>query len=162
MPLLVNLRHLEAHNLQLKGQVPARVLDFDMRDEMVRADDPLHYDFEVQKVEQGLLAHGSLRLTLQCQCVRCLKPFEHKIVLNDWTRHLPLEGEERTPVASDCVDLTPYVREDILLEFPQHPLCNSDSCGLPKAVGGKALKSGDPGQKEVKSSAWAALDKLKF
>ena len=38
----------------------------------------------------------------------------------------------RTQVAieNDCVDLTPFVREDILLEFPQHPLCKPDCGGL--------------------------------
>lgn len=162
MPLLVNLRHLEARNLRLQGELPARQLDFDARDEMIRAEDPLRYDFEVQKVEHGLLAQGRLWLTLHCQCVRCLKPFEYPIALEHWTRHLPLDGEERAPAVGDCVDLTPFVREDILLEFPQHPLCKTDCRGLPGATGGKAQKSGDPGQKKAKASAWAALDKLKF
>ena len=43
-----------------------------------------------------------------------------------WTLHLPLEGEDKVTVENDCVDLTPFVREDILLEFPQHPLCKPD------------------------------------
>jgi uncharacterized metal-binding protein YceD (DUF177 family) len=44
--------------------------------------------------------------------------------------HLPLEGEDKVPVDNDCVDLTPFVREDILLEFPQHPLCKPDCGGI--------------------------------
>ena len=73
---------------------------------------------------------GSLTLTLDCECVRCLKTFEHELKLTDWALHLPLEGEEKVPVENDCVDLTPFVREDILLEFPQHPLCKPDCRGL--------------------------------
>ncbi len=34
------------------------------------------------------------------------------------------------PIKNDCVDLTPWVREDILLGFPQHPLCRPDCGGL--------------------------------
>jgi uncharacterized protein len=161
MPLLINLRHLEAHNLQLKGELPVRELEFDTHDEMIHPADPLRYDFEVQKLDRGLLAQGRLELTLRCDCVRCLKPFAHRIRLDHWTRHLVLEGEEAAPVVNDCVDLTPYIREDILLEFPQHPLCKADCSGLPKTTGGKPNNT-DPRQKEQKTSAWAELDKLKF
>jgi len=162
MPLSINLRHLEAHNVRLKGELAVAELDLDTGDEMIRAEAPLRYDLEAQQLEHSLLIQGRLRLILQCECVRCLKPFEHRIELDDWTRHLPLEGEERTPVVSDCVDLTPFLREDILLEFPQHPLCKPDCGGLPKTRGGKAKKAAglEPGPQE--SSAWAELDKLKF
>jgi len=73
---------------------------------------------------------------------------------------LPLEGEEKTPVDNDCVDLTPFAREDMLLEFPQHPVCEpewvdaehplfllytSGSTGKPKGIqhstGGYLLQS---------------------
>ena len=35
--LLVNLRHLEAHEIHLEGELPAAELDFGLRDEMIRA-----------------------------------------------------------------------------------------------------------------------------
>ena len=162
MPLLVNLRHLEAHEIKLKGELPVEELDLELRDDMCRAEKPLVYDLEVEQMEKSVLVQGRLELPLQCECVRCLKAFEHKLELKHWTRLLPLEGEEKTPVRDDCVDLTPYVREDILLEFPQHPLCEAECRGLPANMMGKAkktAKSGDPGQKP---SAWAELDKLKF
>src|SRR5262245_48465802 len=120
MPLLVNLRHLEPHSVRLEGELPVEELDLDTRDEMVQAKEPLQYDFEVQKLEHSLLVQGCLKLTLDCQCVRCLKPFKHTIKLENWAIHVLLQGEESAPVVNDCVDLTPYVREDILLEFPQH------------------------------------------
>ena len=82
--------------------------------------------------------------------------------LADWTCHLPLEGEEAVPVTNDCVDLTPYVREDILLAFPQHPLCDPDVAGLPKHGAGKPKQRRRASQTEAGSSAWAELNKLKF
>ena len=161
MPLSVNLRHLADRNVVLNGQLTASELDLDPRDEMIRVEQPLQYELEVQKLDQGLLLRGRLRLTLACQCVRCLKAFAHCLALESWTCHIPLAGEERAPVVSDCVDLTPYVREDILLEFPQHPLCSAECRGLEQTGIGKARKRGSEGMGS-KSSAWAELDKLKL
>src|SRR5436190_20073078 len=104
MPLLVNLRHLEARNLELQGELPVKELDLDLRDEMISAKKPLQYDLEVQQLENSLLLQGRLHLTLQCQCVRCLKPFAYELDLQPWTRHLLLEGDEKVPVVNDCVD----------------------------------------------------------
>jgi uncharacterized protein len=162
MPLVVNLRHVEAHNVRLKGELPVEELDLDTRDELIQAREPLHFDFEVQKMEHALLIQGSLQLTLDCQCARCLKAFKWPIKLDHWACHLQLQGEESVPVINDCVDLTPYIREDILLEFPQHPLCDAECRGLPKTVSGKAKKPLSASQTETGSPAWSELNKLKL
>ena len=162
MPLVVNLRHLEAADVELRGELPVEELALELRDELIRAEQPLRYELEAQMMENSLLVQGRLALTLQCECVRCLKSFKYQLELNPWTRLLPLEGEEKVPVNNDCVDLTPLVREDILLEFPQHPLCETNCLGLPKTTIGKAGKTSGPKKTAPKSSAWAALDKLKF
>jgi uncharacterized protein len=162
MPLFVNLRHLEAHNVRPEGELPVEELDLDTRDEMIQAREPLRYDFEVQKLEHSLLVQGRLQLTLDCQCVRCLKPIKCAIKLDNWALHLPLQGEESAPVVNDCVDLTPYVREDILLEFPQHPLCDAECRGLPNSISGKATKPLKADRPETGSTPWSELNKLKF
>ena len=160
MPLIVNLRHLEEHDVLLRGELPLAELDLDTHDELVRVTSPLWHELTVQLLEDSLLISGSLRLKLECQCVRCLKPFERDLELNPWTCLLPLEGEDQVPVVNDCADLTPYVREDMLLELPQHPLCKPDCRGLEKTKTGKAQKTG--GTDELIPSAWAELDKLKL
>jgi uncharacterized protein len=160
MPLLVNLRHLERQDLLLEGELPVAELDIDTRDEMVQLAKPLRYELEVQELDESLLVRGRLLLPLACQCVRCLKAFEYRLELKDYTCHLALAGEEKVPIVSDCVDLTPFLREDILLELPQHPLCKKDCGGLKPARIGKSKSSGAGDAK--KASAWAELDKLKF
>jgi len=163
MPLIVNLRHLENRNLALRGELPLADLEFDARDEMIRLTQPLHYDLEVELLDDAVLVQGLLRLKLDCQCVRCLKDFEFELELDPWTLHVPfepLEGEEATTIKNDCVDLTPHVREDILLGFPQHPLCRPDCGGVKQASVGKARKT--VGNDESKPSAWAELNKLKL
>jgi uncharacterized metal-binding protein YceD (DUF177 family) len=160
MPLLINLRHLEAHDMHLQDEISAEELDIDSRDEVIQLNQPLEYELDVQKVDDGLLVQGQLRLPLDCQCVRCLKPFQQVLDLDRWTVLVPLEGEEMAPIVNDCVDLTPFVREDILLEFPRHPLCDVDCPGLPKMSAGKAP---EPDAADLTGSpAWAELNKLKL
>ena len=162
MPLIINLRHLEHKDLALKGELPAADLELDQADELIHAPNPLQYDLEAQRINHDLLVHGSLQITLKCECARCLKPFQHEINFESWAVHLPLEGEEKVEVVSDSVDLTPYIREDILLAFPQHPLCESECGGLKNlpVTGAKSSTTAD--ETEETSSAWAELNKLKL
>jgi uncharacterized protein len=122
----------------------------------------VRYDLEVERHEDGLLVQGRLSLTLQCVCARCLEPFRHELVLPEWCSLLPWAGEDPVNVRNDCVDLTPYIREDILLAFPQHPLCEPDCVGLPvPGARGLGTKS-DPGSVDAADPAWAELNKLKL
>ena len=130
MSLKVNLRHLEEHGIHLKGELPAAELDLGVNDELIRVEKPLRYDLTVELLHDAVLVTGSLALPLECECARCLKKFETELKLAGWALHLPLEGEDKVSVENDCVDLTPFMREDILLDFPQHPLCKPDCAGL--------------------------------
>jgi len=60
------------------------------------------------------------------------------------------------------LDLTPYAREDILLAFPQHPLCDPGCRGLPQKSSGEPVNANNTGHNEADLSAWAELDKLKL
>ena len=162
MPLAINLRHLAAHDLSLEGSLAVEELDIDPRDEVIQVRHPLEYGLEVQKVEDGLLVQGRLHLALECQCVRCLKRFRYDLTLDPWTCHVPLHGEDSAAVVNDCVDLTPYVREDILLEFPRHPVCEPECRGLPNTAMGKARSTSGPGKTGLGSPVWAQLNKLKL
>jgi uncharacterized protein len=158
MSLKINLRHLEEEGVHLKGELPVAELDLGVNDELIHLERPLRYDLAVELLHDAVLATGSLVLPLECECSRCLKKFKTELKLSGWAAHLPLEGEDKVPVENDCVDLTPFVREDMLLDFPQHPLCKPDCAGLktknsaPKAAAGE----------KPAAAAWAELDKLKI
>ena len=161
MPVKFNLRHLEEKNLGLKDQLSAEELDIANLDEIIHVREPLAYDLEVELIDKAILVRGRLRLKLHCDCARCLCPFEYWLDLSDWACHLPLEGEGKAEVANDSVDLTPYIREDIVLAFPQHPLCGPDCKGLKSPKDWKQ----DPGvdsKSKPASAAWAELNKLKL
>jgi uncharacterized protein len=157
MSLIVNIRHVEEHEIRLKGEMPVAELDFGVIDEMIRPEKPLKFDLQVEQLHDSLLVTGSLKLVLDCDCVRCLKPFAYKLNLTGWALHLPLEGEDKVSILNDCIDLTPFVREDMLIEFPQHPLCKPECAGLKK----KTKVQKDEAE-EKPPSPWTELDKLKL
>ena len=156
--LKINLRHLEEDGIHLKGELPLAELDLGVVDELIHVEKPLRYDLSVELLHDAVLATGSLTLPLVCECGRCLKKFKTELKVTGWAAHLPLEGDDKVSVENDCVDLTPFVREDILLNFPQHPLCKTDCAGLKK----KGKVSAAESLENTKPAVWAALDKLKL
>ena len=95
----------------------------------------------MQKLEDNLLVRGQLILPLACECVRCLKAFEYELKLPIGHACCRFPVKRRVLVTADSVDLTPFFREDILLELPQHPLCQPDCGGLKKPQPEKAKSS---------------------
>jgi uncharacterized metal-binding protein YceD (DUF177 family) len=162
MSLNFNLRHLEKRSLHLKGEAMATELDLVEIDELIGVIDPVCYDVTVEHMGDNILAQGRLSCTLACRCARCLKPFTQQLDLHRWAVDLPLDGEDKVLITNDCVDLTPFVREDILLAFPQHPLCEPECRGLLGAA--HSLQQPDTVETQARevSSAWAELNKLKL
>jgi uncharacterized protein len=160
MPLLVNLRQLQTEPQELSGELPVADLALERPDETLHLTHPLEHELTATFMDDAILLQGTLRLPMECDCVRCLKRFPFTLELPDFAAHLPLAGEDAVPVVDDSVDLTPFLREDILLTLPQHPLCKPDCRGLSQLAAGGA--SGTPPQTNAGASAWAALNKLKL
>lgn len=160
MSLTFNIHQPAKKPLELKGELTAPELAWETRDDMIRVSQPLQYALEIEQLDNGFLVRGSLRQVLDCVCVRCLKAYHHEVRLEPWTCLLELTGEERVTVVNDCVDLTPYIREDIFLAFPQHPLCGPQCEGL--ALSQKDERPDVSWEAGAASSAWAELDKLKL
>jgi uncharacterized metal-binding protein YceD (DUF177 family) len=162
MSINVNLRHLENNDLQLDGELDVSKLDLAVTDEAVSISKPLRYRLSCQELDGAILVQGDLELALDCVCVRCLREFTYNLQIDNYSLHLPLEGEDAVQVNNDCVDLTPFLREDILLEFPQHPLCDPECRGLAGNKSGIASNVSSTGNPVIGSSAWAELNKLKL
>ena len=158
MALTFNIHHLEKNDLHLEGDLLVEELELDLRDEMIRPAEMLDYDLRIQRLEGAALVQGKLNLDIEYNCVRCLKRFRRPLELKNWTVHLPLSGDDAVEVSNDLVNLTPYIREDILLALPQHPLCEAECDGLKLPSNAK-----DPGSASDKvSPTWDELDKLKL
>jgi len=160
MPLIVNLRTLAQTPVRLRGELTPAELELDLRDEIIQINTPIEHDLEVEQHGDELLVRGRVRVMLECECVRCLRRFQLPLVLDPYTLLVPLSGEEALTPDHDNADLTPWVRDDMLLELPQHPLCKADCAGLKKPAQNQTRRSG--GTSESGASAWAALNKLKL
>jgi len=158
MPITVNLRHLANKNVRLEGEISPEELEIEKSDEMIHAGESLKYDLEIELSGLNLLVQGKVEFNLDCECVRCLRPFKNLIKLDPYSAFVPLEGEDKAPISNDLVDLTPYLREDILLAFPQHPLCEAGCDRVPELTRSKQFGTSTKGDK----SAWDELNKLKF
>jgi uncharacterized protein len=87
---------------------------------------------------------------VELRCVSCLEKFVHKIRVPAFAVHTELRGPE-------TVDLTPFMREDLLLNLPAHPHCDRDGN---RACEANHVKIEEQAVK--RESDWSALDKLKL
>jgi uncharacterized protein len=162
MPILCNVRQLQKKALEFKGELSGQELDLEGVDECIKLRLPIKYDLEVQLMEGGVLVQGQWKAVLDCECVRCLKPFQEVLEQSDWSCFLMFEGEEKVMVVNDCVDLTMPLREDILLAYPQQPLCEPGCDRLPEKAGARMTESSEARPSAMSSSVWAELNKLKL
>ena len=162
MPLLLQLESLARGSVSLNGKLPLSDLDMVSLDDLVEPADPLAYALMAEKNGDSILLEGSLEMQLKCECARCLQPFDHRVTLRNWSCLLPLKGEDSVQINKDTADLTPYLREDTFLAFPQHPLCKN-GCESIHQVSRNLANSplSEISDEELKKkNIWGELDKL--
>jgi uncharacterized protein len=131
MAININLEQLEQEDMQFDGKLPAAELDLQLGgDILVHSADTLNYQLDATSAGDTLLVRGVLTIDFACDCARCLEPFTYTLELPDWTCVLPLNGSDAVEPKGEHLDLTPWVREDILLGLPQHPQCGAQCRGL--------------------------------
>jgi uncharacterized metal-binding protein YceD (DUF177 family) len=144
----IHLKQIPAQGLHLEGEEDCPLAGLEA--ENIRCAGPLQYDLEVGVSGSALWANGTLKQPVELQCVSCLERFVHVVNVPGFALHTELTGPE-------TVDLTPFVREDILLNLPAHPHCDRD--------GGRICKAA-PSQKAIEEGKrkpdWSPLDKLKL
>jgi uncharacterized metal-binding protein YceD (DUF177 family) len=149
----IHLKQIPAEGLHLKGEENCLIPELEA--DGIRCTGPLHYNIDVGVSAGALWANGSLKQPVELRCVSCLEKFVHDIKVPAFALHAELQGPE-------MVDLTPFMREDILLNMPAHPRCDRD--------GGRKCKAATPKysnleeqEREIKRERdWEALDKLKI
>ena len=148
----IHLRQIPAEGLHLEGEEECPLPELDP--EEARCAGPLHYAIDAGISEGALWANGQLTQPVELHCVRCLEPFPFDIEVKDFTVHTDLAGPE-------VVDLTPFMREDILLNLPAYPHCDREGgrvCPVPEVI----KKSDEKPVLEARPPDWSALDKLKL
>jgi uncharacterized metal-binding protein YceD (DUF177 family) len=144
----VHLKQIPTEGLHLEGDEECPIPELET--EEIRCGGPLHYNVDLGVAGRALWASGSLSQPVELRCVSCLEKFVHEIQVSAFAVHTELPGPE-------TVDLTPFMREDLLLNLPAHPHCDRDAGRICKP---KQIETAE--QDTKRESDWSALDKLKL
>lgn len=162
-PLLVNALEL------LRRPGSERAVEVDVEPASISLDDPRLVpgsDIEVRLVcaslSDGIVVDGLVTARFQGNCRRCLAPVLGELACR--VRELyqvALTDPDAFPIVNDQIDLSVMVRETVLLDLPDAPVCRADCAGL-CPVCGIDLNSGSCScETATPDSRWAALDALR-
>lgn len=144
----VHLKQIPLQGLHLEGEEECPIEE--LESEGIRCAGRLHYDIDLGVAGGALWANGLLSQPIELRCVSCLEKFGHEVRVPAFAVHMELHGPE-------TVDLTPSIREEILLNLPAHPHCDRDGDRVCKA------KQIITAEQDIKgTSDWSALDQLKL
>jgi uncharacterized metal-binding protein YceD (DUF177 family) len=146
----IHLRQIPAGGLHLEGEEDCPLDDLEAQD--ARCTGPLRYSLDVGMSGDDLWASGTLTQPLEFRCVRCLEPFPYDLTLDAFALHAEANGPE-------TIDLTPFMREDLLLNLPAYPHCDREGGRVCPAAGKIEAAAQTP---VVAEPDWSALDKLKL
>jgi uncharacterized metal-binding protein YceD (DUF177 family) len=149
----VHLKQIPPEGLHLEGEEDCLIPE--LESDGVRCAGPMQYKIDVGVAEGSLWANGSLKQPVELSCVACLEKFIHQIKVPAFALHTELRGPE-------TVDLSPFMREDLLLNLPAHPRCDREggrSCKATKVDKPEPAKQQPAAKRE---HDWGELDKLKL
>jgi uncharacterized protein len=116
------------------------------------------------RTPQGLYAQGQLRASLPQECSRCLTELDQPVSMRlaELFHYPPENAPPEAPKVSDDahLDLTPLVREDMLLSVPMRVLCRPDCKGLCPQCGANWNEGPCDCPAEAIDPRWAGLADL--
>lgn len=161
--LTISLRKLARGPVDLEGAVDpdeAPWTDTDLAFRQAPA-----YELTARETGDGVVhVTGALRAALEVECRRCLTAVPHPVDLRiDWLYDPGLEGEPEEEGVfpldreSGALDLTPQVREELLLEEPPYPLCRPECEGLCPTCGTNLNEDSCDCEQETGDPRWEQL-----
>lgn len=126
-------------------------------------EDPVRLDLWLDAIPEGIVASGTVRAEWSGECSRCLEAVEGPLELevHELFEAEPVESETY-PLEGDEIDLEPLVRDAVVLEIPEVPLCDEECRGLCPACGiDRNVGDCDCGE-TAPDPRWSALDELEF
>ncbi len=152
--MIVDIPKLRADGEWFEGEEPAAILGLE-GESSVRAAQPLHYRFFIQPVSDRLVVRGTVSVSLEFQCGRCAEFFSTTVEESSFLQAYEISG------ATETVDVTPDIREEILLRLPHFPVCSPDCRGLcPRC--GTNLNRGSCACRPPGDLRWNALDGVRL
>ena len=127
------------------------------------ADTPVRVAGTLEHVADGIVVRAEVEAPWQAVCSRCLQPVAGDIAVHvdELYEPAPLEGETY-PLDDDTLDLTPLVRDALLLELPLAPLCTEDCAGICPSCGVDRNETQCDCRVDDTDPRWAALRSLEL
>ncbi|HEX7475335.1 MAG TPA: DUF177 domain-containing protein [Dehalococcoidales bacterium] len=128
---------------------------------------------KLTRTHRGILVQGTLRGNIPVECSRCLRVFDHPLVVNIEEEFFPVidvnsgaavetpdEPGSFTIDDHHILDLSEAIRQNALLAIPLKPLCRLDCHGMCQSCG-KDLNEGQCDCEKVEiDPRWAKLASL--
>ncbi len=148
----IDPRQIPESGLDLKGSLPAAEYGIPM--EGIIGWNTIDYTLHAVRTGADVTVTGTLGASFQIQCARCLDPIPWKLEIKDFCQILNLPDEA-------VADLTPLIREDIILALPLAPRCELDSAGRCPRSGRVFAPGTDDFAEKRRATVWRDLDRLK-
>ncbi len=115
----------------------SREIDFDVPALAVADDLKLAFlkgRLRLSRTREGILVQGALETAAEGECRRCLSPVHVPIEVQIeelFTTHPGKDHKTEFQVDDDAIlDLTPLLREEVIINTPLAPVCRPDCAGL--------------------------------
>lgn len=149
--MIIDTSELGAEQRAFEGVEPESIWAMD--DEGVRPVSPLKYQVTARLVGERLVVRGRLDARVEFLCGRCGEGFGQDVADPRFCRDYELSEPGQS------VDLTPDMREAIILSFPTYPLCDEGCRGVCPGCGANRNR-GSCSCRDVGGPGWSMLDGL--
>ncbi|QSR85059.1 DUF177 domain-containing protein [Methylacidimicrobium sp. B4] len=142
---------LSAEPLRVQALLQPAILGLD--EPAARGKDPISIDLSLFLIDDLVLGRGRVETTVELQCGRCCRWMPWPIRLPDFQVRL------RPPLPL-WIDLTPFVREDILLALPMVAVCDERAAGGCSPEGIRTLNETEVQQSIHGTDIWGILERF--
>ena len=110
-------------------------IQLDLETELIKFGSSLKLEGRVFKINNALSVDLNIKAQLHAGCSRCLEDFVWEFD-KDVQLNYPLDS------SVNFIDLDNEIREEVILDYPIKPLCDSDCKGLCKKCGSNLNQGG--------------------
>ncbi len=116
----IEVNRIPEHGLSERTSLDPSTLDMERDD--LRFHEPLEINAFVTKVDDEIVVKAEIRYRLHLSCGRCLEEFTVPATTQAFLHY---EAQ-----ASDVVDITEDLRQEVMLSYPLIPVCRPSCKGL--------------------------------
>jgi uncharacterized protein len=136
-----------------EGEEPGSIMELE-NDPFIRNAGDVRYELYAQHISGELVVRGALSVDLNLKCTRCAEFFSTTVTDSDFLRAYTASKDV------DSVDITEDMREDILLNVTDFPICSEECKGLCAQCGADLNKGACECEARERPDPWSALDNL--